>query len=62
LQQLWRQRRIFIAQLRSVVERQLTELDVLESEPAPSPSEVAARESTVSVPTPSWLDATTEED
>jgi DivIVA domain-containing protein len=61
LQQLFRQRRVFIAQLRAVVERQLTELDVLEREPAPTPSEVPERperSEAGSVPTPSWLDAT----
>lgn len=61
LQQIWRQRRVFIAQLRSVVDRQMAELDVLEREPAPSPAEVAERENTVAMPTPSWLDATEDE-
>lgn len=58
LQQLWRQRRVFIAQLRSVVDRQLTELDVFEREPAPIKIELAERDVDVAMPTPSWLDAT----
>lgn len=58
LQQLWRQRRIFIAQLRSLVEKQLTEVEVLEREPSPMPSESDVRDIKVSLPTPSWLDAT----
>ncbi len=58
LQQLWRQRRVFIAQLRSVVDRQLTELDVLEKEPSPMPTEQGVPNVSVALPTPSWLDAT----
>jgi len=58
LQQLWRQRRIFIAQLRTVVDRQMAELDVLEEEPAPRVSTTDDQEGDNVVPTPSWLDAT----
>jgi DivIVA domain-containing protein len=56
LQQMWRRRMVFMAQLRSVVDRQRAELDVLEQESEPQVSEeVKAELSTL--PTPSWLDA-----
>jgi DivIVA domain-containing protein len=57
LTKLSRQRRVFVAQLRAVVNRQITELDVLEREDAEDNAEPGER-ATVSMPTPSWLDAT----
>jgi DivIVA domain-containing protein len=53
---LARQRRVFIAQLRAVVDRQLTELDVLEREAGEQ--DATERSNGVAIPTPSWLDAT----
>jgi len=50
LQQLWRARRAYLAQLRNHVERQLTELQAAESEPVPAFGQV--REPTGESPPP----------
>ena len=61
LQQLWRQRRVFIGQMRALVDRQLVELDVLEREPAPHiMQEPEAVEDEQAKPS-SWLDEDTEQ-
>ena len=77
IQSLWRTRRIFLAQLRHQLERQLSELNSAEAEPTPeftSPRHASAlrpdpdiaqelRGSPVRpvAPTPSWLDVIVEE-
>ena len=56
LQHLWRQRRVFIGQMRALVDRQLIELDVLEREPAPHvPAPETDREQSAPAAS-SWLD------
>lgn len=61
LQHLWRQRRVFIGQMRALVDRQLVELDVLEREPAPHiVQEPEAAEDEQEKPS-SWLDEDTEQ-
>jgi DivIVA domain-containing protein len=77
LQQLWRTRRSFLAQLRHQLERQLTELNAAEAEPTPdftTPRNMNALRAEPELvkelrelpprpmaPTPSWLDAVEEE-
>lgn len=54
LEQLVRQRRSYLAQLRGLIERQLADLDAAEASPS-SQSPDATAESTAKPPTPEWL-------
>lgn len=62
IEQLGRQRRAYLSQLRMMVERQLSEIDAAEastSDPAPPPR--APAEPEVSSATPAWLDSLVKE-
>lgn len=57
LEQIVRQRRSYLAQLRTLIERQLADVEAAEAAPGSTMPAVEAREPVVKPTTPEWLDS-----